>query len=282
MTRRDWRIGGGAIACIALAVAFGLALQPRPLLLDGAEPGRDRSNFQLAPTACASPAISQVSSAGRRDKPKSCSVLDEQRREKAAELATADRSAAAAEASAYYAWQQSRIAAYAGAIGLLTLLAAISAAIFAGLAAHHTKASADSYKAREKAELVPMIQTTTYVLETFAKNLGPTKAILLIANSALFPDPPPDPVPFLFPGHGRMSIAVEGDSQYDFGRFDIPQGATIVYLIGGIIYETVFGEVRLMRASFRVDLAQMRWDPYDDLDWRLWEEQVAKVKRNRS
>jgi hypothetical protein len=270
----------GAVAAIASAFVIAWLSQPKEPNFAGHRGYQEQAAaYRAGGSGCEPTKIGTLPIGLRQGKADACAEAEEQHREAANGLIEARRSADAADTQAVMAYQQARIETWGAAVGFLTLLAALSAAIFAERAAFHTKASSEAYKARERAELIPGLKPTPYVISAFAKNVGPTKAILLLANSALFAEPP-DPVPFIFEGHGRASVAIEGEAEYDFGQFDwLPKDE--FYFIGAIIYETVFGDVRLMKAGFKFNTVKLSWEACTGLDFSLWEKEAENARRSR-
>lgn len=269
-------------AFIAIVLAFGLAriLQPQQPDFAGDRGYQEQAtSYRAGGSSCEPAKIRSLPVGLRQSKADSCAEAEEQHREAANNLIENRRSAVATEAAAVAGAAQARIEAWGAGIGFLTLFAAIAAALFAERAAFHTKVSADSYRSREKAELVPALKQTPGVVQAIAKNMGPTRATVLISNSSLF-EKPPKPIPFIFPGAGRMSVAVEGNSEYDLGCFKM-QSVPEFFLIGAIIYEDAFGGIELMKASFKMDTVNMSWAPYWDLDWSEWERETEKARRSK-
>ena len=269
-----------AFGCLIAALFLGWLLQPEKPNLPGDSGYREQAaSYRAGGSDCEPSKVRALPVRLRSRKADACAEAEERHREATNNIIAVRRSARAADASAIVSYQQARIAAWGFGAGIVTLLAAIAAAVFAERAAFHTKSGSESYRAREEASLLPMIIVDAYTVHGFAKNVGPTKAIMLIANSTIFPDPPPNPVPFIFTGHGRFSVGIEGNSQYNFGTFNA--NTPVCYFVGGIIYETVFGDVRFMRAAFRINRLQGSWDVYTDLDWSLWEREAEKTQRQK-
>ena len=272
-----------ALAAVVLALALGGILQPPQPRFSG-NPGyqEQAASYRAGGANCEPSKIRLLPIALRQRQADTCEEAKEQHRESAGNLIEGRRGTIAAEANAYYSYVQARFAAYGAAIGLMTLFAAVGAAIFAERAAFHTKVGAESYKAREAAELVPTIKQSAHTIEIEAKNLGPTRANIMISNFAIFPDPPPAPFPFFFGGQAQTGVAVEGHGTSYCGKFDIPTTVPTFYCIGGVVYTTVFREIRLMTTAFKFDVAKGRWAISYDVDWSVWEAEVDKKRRQQN
>lgn len=271
------------LGAIILALGLGRSLEPNEPHFSGDQGYQGQAaSYRAGGTKCEPAKIRSVAAPLRQAQTDSCAQSAEQHRQTENALIESRRSAIATEASAYFDFVQARIAAYGASIGFMTLCAAVAAAIFAERAAFHTKSGTSAYKARESGQMLPGIILTLTAVRAIVKNVGPTRAVVLISKSALFKKPP-RMIPFEFPGHVRASIAVEGGDPMDFGEFDLPPGPGTVHLIGAIIYRTVFNEVKLMPAGFKIDLDNMSWSIVnpDDFDWELWEQEMESVRRKQ-
>lgn len=104
------------------------------------------AGYHAGGSQCASSILKRLSGPkGARQKDACAKAAADQQQDRNNYIQVA-RSADAAFASSVYALDQARVAAIGGALGLITMVAAIAAAIFAGLAAYHTKRSADATK----------------------------------------------------------------------------------------------------------------------------------------
>ncbi len=140
----------GYRSVIVVAVGFlavlpvGYALQPEQPQLTGDSGYQEQAaSYRAGGAQCEPSAIARLAARKRADKAGACEQAEEQHREAANNLIEARRSASAADASAIATYQQARIAAWATALGLATLLAAIAAAWFAKRAADETMRSAN-------------------------------------------------------------------------------------------------------------------------------------------
>jgi len=134
-----------AFLSLVTAIILGSLLQPERPNLAGGGGRRELSDFYHSVGGDCQPAkISLLSIGLRTRKSDACAKAAQQYLASNDSLAEAKRASDAAEASVIVAYEQTRIAAWGFSSGILTLLAAFAAALFAERAAHHTKRSANS------------------------------------------------------------------------------------------------------------------------------------------
>ncbi len=132
---------------LVLAFGFGWSLQPQAPNLTGDHGYQGQATAYRAGGPSCDPMKIRALPAGQRErKADDCAEAEEQHRVTTDGLIETRRAAAAAETSALAAAAQARIEAWGAAIGLLTLFAAVAAAIFAKKAADHTEGSARAGK----------------------------------------------------------------------------------------------------------------------------------------
>ena len=273
-----------AFGCLIAALLIGWRLQPEKPNLAGDSGYREESTSYRAGGADCDPfKVSSLPVRLRQRKADACAEAKEQERKAANNLIEARRAASAADASSIAAYQQAGIAAWGLGASIVTLFAAIAAAVFAERAAFHTKSSHEAYRAREKARLIPSVGVNGGTINTYVENVGPTQAAIHLLNSTILPEKPTEAIKFIFPGKGSMNpVAVKGGKQHGFGQFAIPVGWQKAYFVGAIIYSNIFDEAELLACLVEIDCVAGKVTPLFDGDWSEWESEVEKFRRKRA
>ena len=132
---------------LAAASIVGLALQPqKPRLAGDAGYQEDHPAYRPGGSNCEPASVERLKGAERLRRADACQEAAEQHRLQANDLIQQRRAANAAEASAAFAYQQTRIGAWGLALGFVTMFAAIAAAMYARDAAQEAKRAADETK----------------------------------------------------------------------------------------------------------------------------------------
>ena len=145
--RRTIVVTVGCLIIVSFSVGLCVWLYPKQITLS--------SNDTLETTGlqerkgCSAAEIKLLTQSKQSKKRGVCEETASEREEQRNSDIQARRSADATEAEAFYAFEQARVAAIGISLSLITMLAAIAAAIFTGLAAHFTKQSGEA--ARESA-----------------------------------------------------------------------------------------------------------------------------------
>ncbi|TCP96976.1 hypothetical protein C8J46_1076 [Sphingomonas sp. PP-F2F-A104-K0414] len=142
VVRRRWLYVWAVIGSLGIAILFGTLLLPdRPKGSANRHSHDSYSNFQARTVAChLGQSNARITVASKATADACLKLLEQDRRAFQAEI-DSDRQADAAEAANELAYSQTVIAAWAAAVGLLTLGAAGAAALFAQRAAFQTKQS---------------------------------------------------------------------------------------------------------------------------------------------
>lgn len=128
-----------AVACLISATAIGFFLQPEKPNLAGDRSYREQAtSYRAGGSECEPAALERLSGRKRVRKSEACQEAEEQHRESTNQLIEARRASDAADAQAIAAYKQTGIAAWGLGAGIVTLFAALGAAVFAERAAHHT------------------------------------------------------------------------------------------------------------------------------------------------
>ncbi|NIJ34349.1 hypothetical protein [Sphingomonas oligoaromativorans] len=134
----------GCLIALVLATALAWCLYPEQVSFAGAgavDPVG--AHKREAERHCSPAQIKRLSGpAGQAERERCERAADEYQQDRDTHI-QARRSADAADAQAIYAFDQARIAAIGTGLGLITMLAAIGAAVYAGRAAYEAKRSAD-------------------------------------------------------------------------------------------------------------------------------------------
>ncbi len=272
-----------ALGCVVFAVVLAWLLQPKQPNLTGDSGYREQSaNYRAGGSDCEPSKIRALPIGLREGKADACAEAEEQHRATSNNLLEARRAASAADAAAIAAYQQARIAAWGFGAGIMTLFAAIAAAVFAERAAHYTKSNYLSYRAREAADLVPAVAINGPMIDAYIENLGASPAAIHLINSAILLTKPTGPIKFFFPGQGSINpVAIKPGGRHSFGQFAFPQGVDKAYFIGAIFYATIFEDTHLIPCFVELDRAKGTAIPHFDADWSIWENELEKFKRTR-
>jgi len=137
-----------SVVCLLIATIFGMLLQPeKPTLAGDGAFLEEPTSYRAGGGQCEPSKIGSLPIRLRERRAEVCAEAEQQHRETANSIIEARRAANAADASVIIAYQQTKIAAWGFSAGIITLLAAVAAAMFAERAAYHTKRSADAAEA---------------------------------------------------------------------------------------------------------------------------------------
>lgn len=152
------------IAVAVVAVVMALTLQPEnPNLAGNAGYQEEAADYQAGGGDCQQPEIERLTGRKRTRRAATCAEAEEEHRLKANDLIQQRRAADAAEASAVIAYQQTRIAAWGIALGIVTMAAAVGAALYARSAA---KAAENSF-GLEKDLAKPRLEVSAALANAF-------------------------------------------------------------------------------------------------------------------
>jgi hypothetical protein len=213
-----------AVGCLACAGLFGWLLQPeKPKFSFNRSYEAVSATYQAGGASCQPTAIDRLPRRKRQAKTDACNETKEQHRQAASSLVEARRQADAADAGTILAYKQTGIAGWGTAVGLLTLFAALTAAIFAERAAHHTKRSADSaiqanqaarawivlqdhaHNRLQNSSINGMLVSDGYIIKPTYRNAGSTPALETDMWQAVSFIGVNDPVPS-FTGRGAKFV----------------------------------------------------------------------------
>ena len=187
MSRSYWLFIVAVAGCIALACILGLFLQPEQPNLASDRGYREQSaSYQAGGTDCQPATFATLTGRKRRAKADACAEAEEQHREATDNVIETRRAASAADASAIVAYQQARISAWGFGAGIVTLLAAIAAAVFAERAAFHTMRSANIAKTSSQRQLRAYVSITFDKMHVDLED-GSAKLSLNLHNRGLTP-----------------------------------------------------------------------------------------------
>ena len=134
-----------AVGCLFLAFIAVILLQPPQPNISGAGGyQKEDASYRAGGASCEPKQLARLAIGTRESKREACEKAEIEHQEASNNLISARRSANAADATAILIFQQARIAAWGAGLGIVTMFAAIGAAIFAGSAAYQTKRSADA------------------------------------------------------------------------------------------------------------------------------------------
>ena len=143
MSRSGWGVVVAIVVAVIASSALLAALYPEQPNLSGNVGSREKdSAYRAGGSVCDQSQVDVALGWERFRRAKACREAEEEHRLKANDLIQQQRAAHAAETSAVYAFQQTRIAAWALFLGGFTLIAASVAAYFAREAASHAGTAA--------------------------------------------------------------------------------------------------------------------------------------------
>ena len=151
MPRGYWLFVVTALGCLTLSAFLAWSLYPQQPYLSGnssyeeQQPGYSTGGRDCQPTI-----IAALPDRERFRRAQTCNEAKEQHRLQANDLIQQRRAADAADESAVYAYQQTRIAAWGTALGFVTMVAAIAAAFYARMAAMHSAEAHNAFIAAER------------------------------------------------------------------------------------------------------------------------------------
>lgn len=158
MSRSDWGLIAAAIGVLVFAGAIALALYPeQPNLTGNTGYQTQAAGYRAGGPDCQPSEVDRLTGGDLSRRGINCKEAEEQHRLQTDDLMQQRRAADAADASAVFSFQQTRIGAIGAAFGLITMFAAIGAAWYARDAATAAKANlAHDRKVSDK-ELRPWI-----------------------------------------------------------------------------------------------------------------------------
>jgi hypothetical protein len=137
-------VGIVLISLLAAAIAYAI-LKPEPPKFAGEEGYQEISRtYQAGDPGCQPSALKSLKPKQAERRKYACADAAEQHRFNANNLIEYRRAADAADASARFSYQQTRITVVGALLGIMTMAAAIIAAVFAGMAAYETNRGANA------------------------------------------------------------------------------------------------------------------------------------------
>lgn len=174
--------------CIALGVILAILLQPKPVRLTGNSGYQEQAaQYHAGGYDCEPSVIAALRKGERPRRAIACQEAEEQHRLTANDLIQQRRAADAAEASSVFAFQQTKIAAYGMALGLITMIAAIAAAFYAREAAKAAREGLEHAAHTSQAELRAYLRSESEVVSREPENTSKFRAMVVIKNAGATP-----------------------------------------------------------------------------------------------
>jgi hypothetical protein len=175
-------------ACVALGLILAVLLQPRPIgLARNAGYQEQAAQYRAGGYECQPDVLERFAKSERARRAVTCKEAEEQHRLAANDLIQQWRAADAAEASSVFSFQQTRIAAYGMALGLVTMIAAIAAAFYAREAAKAAQEGLDHAAQTSRAELRAYLRSESETIFRDPEKTRNFRGVVIIKNAGATP-----------------------------------------------------------------------------------------------
>lgn len=215
--RNDFLAVGG---CVVLAIFLALFLQPQNVNLSGNTGYQEQATgYRAGGYDCQPDAIKALSSGERARRAITCQEAEEEHRLKTNDLIQQRRAADAAEATSIFTFQQTRIAAWGMALGLITMAAAIAAAFYARDAAKAARDSLKHASETSRAELRAYLRSDTETVTREEGENGKFTAKVVVINAGATP---------------ALETFATVDQQFSYGNGGIDELQSVRWSIGTV------------------------------------------------
>jgi hypothetical protein len=168
---------------------------------------------------------------------------------------------------------------------LLTLFATAWAAFAAGSAARAANRSLDLFQRAEGGQLVPRGRLDSYDVMTIGlQNVGRSSVKIIHADLCCVEELPDKPLPdFMTKGAFAADVVIRPDTTYTFGNgpMGIPRNNPEVWILGGAIYETVFGGIEVAPVALHLDRTTGQFTPEWNVSFSQWESMAERLRKIR-